>query len=67
VCVPDRKAQHLHGGVLLIDEGAVKGAVIENHAEPLRVQIPGIGHLHLQLRAAQGPGGNHHPCDNRQE
>ena len=42
---------HLHGGVFLVHERAVVGAVIENHAEALRIEVSAIGHLHSEIRA----------------
>jgi hypothetical protein len=43
---------HLHGGILPVDEDGMVPAVVEKHAETLRVEVVLVGHLHLNLSAA---------------
>jgi hypothetical protein len=40
---------HLHRRVLLVDEDAMEGAVVENDAETLSIQVAAVGHLHRQI------------------
>ena len=53
---------HLHRGMLFIDEDRVIGALIENYAEALRVQVAAIIYLHLEF-GADGGNGNKQACE----
>jgi hypothetical protein len=43
--------KHLHGRVLLVYENGMVRAVVEKHAETMRVEVVLVGHLHLNLGA----------------
>ena len=43
---------HLHGGVFLIHENGMIGAVVQKNAEALGVEVILVGHLHGKFGAA---------------
>ena len=45
---------HLHGGVLLVDENRVERAVVKHHVKALRRQITCVGDLHRDVSAQSG-------------
>ena len=44
---------HLHRGVLLIDENRMVCAVVKKYAEPLRIKVILIGDLHGEVGAEE--------------
>ena len=48
---------HLHGGVLLVDEDGMIGAVVQKYAEPLGVEVILVGHVHGEIGAEQAWAG----------
>ena len=45
---------HLHGGVLLVDEDRVERVVVEHHVEALRTQVVVVRYLHREIGAEGG-------------
>ncbi len=45
---------HFHRRVLLVEEHPVERAVVEDDAEPLRIQVTALSHLHRDAGAAEG-------------
>ena len=55
---------HLHGGVLLVDEDRVERVVVEHHVETLRTQVIVVRYLHREIGAEGGQTENQNGEEN---